>query len=270
MALTAEQQALLDAIAARLSGDPEIEAAWLGGSLGRGAGDAFSDVDVVALVAEGHAGRIGQRYVRDVALIAEPALVTPLFGARVVSVVTTDWRRFDLTLIEPGELARYDAARLTALFNKGDRVPPIAAAAAPYSPSPATVLALVNEFLRVLGLLVVAVGREEWLLALSGMDILRRLTIDLMLEENAVAPADRGGALRRNPLLTSDQRRELEALSPVAATRASVIAANAELAAVFLPRARRVAERVGMAWPTVFEAATRRHLQQRLGMVIEG
>jgi len=111
------------------------------------------------------------------------------------------------------------------------------------------VLRLVNEFLRVLGLLVGCIGREEYLLGLAGADILRRLTIDLMLEENGVSPIERGGALRRNPLLTPDQRRELATLAPVAANGAGIIAANAELAAIFLPRARRLADKVGTEWP---------------------
>jgi len=45
-----------------------------------------------------------------------------------------------------------------------------------------------------------------------------------------------------------------------------LIAANLALAAIFLPRARRLAAQTGMTWPTAFEAATRRHLKERLGV----
>ena len=117
---------------------------------------------------------------------------------------------------------------------------------------------------------MVGAGREEYVLMLSGIDILRRLTIDLMLEENGVSPADRGGALHRQPLLTADQRRELAGLAPVAADRAGALGANAALAKIFLPRARRLAARIGMAWPEAFEAATRRHLQHHLGVWLGG
>jgi len=268
VALTAEQQDLADAIVRVLVDDPEIEAAWLGGSLGRGAGDAFSDVDVIALVADARAAQAGLRYSRDVASIAEPALVNVLYGGRVINVVTTDWGRFDISFVEPAELARFTATQLTVLFNRGSRSPH-RVAPAPYQTAPSTVLGLVNEFLRILGLVVGCIGREEYLLGLAGADILRRLTIDLMLEENGVGPAERGGALRRNPLLTPDQRSELAALAPVAADRAGIIAANAELAAVFLPRARRLAGKIGMEWPAVFEAATKRHLRDHLGLVID-
>ena len=268
MALTVEQQDLVDAIGRVLAADGEIEAAWLGGSLGRGAGDEFSDVDVVALAAGVPAADVGLRYARDIAAIAEPALVNALYGGRVVSVVATDWRRFDISFIEPAELARFDAARLVCLFNRGARTPP-RGDAAPYKTTPQAMLKLVNEFYRMLGLLVVCLGREEYLLGLAGAELLRGLTIDLMLEENGVGPVERGGALRRNPLLTADQRRELEALAPVAATRAGLLAANAQQAAIFLPRARRLAGQIGMTWPSVLEAATRRHLRERLGLVID-
>ncbi len=268
MPLTAEQQDLLDAIHRVLAGDAEIEAAWLGGSLGRGAGDAFSDVDVVALVGRGPAAEVGLRYVRDAASIAEPVLVNALFGGRVLNVVTREWRRFDISFVEPGELGRFDATHLVPLFNKGGHSPP-RKTVKPYEAKPETVLNLVNEFLRVLGLSVVAMGREEYVLGLRGVDILRQLTVDLMLEENGVGPVERGGALRRNPLLTPDQRHELEALSAVAANRESILAINTELAAIFLPRSRRLAKRIGMAWPSEFEAATRRHLWERLGLSID-
>lgn len=268
MGPTPEQRDLAETIGRVLAGDPGVEAAWLGGSLGRGAGDAWSDVDVVALVPQGEAAAASARVAELIPEIAEPVLVNRLFGGRVLNVVTADWRRFDISLVEPAELARFDAANLEALFNKGELGPP-RGAPQPYAPAPETVLALVNEFLRVLGLLVVAAGREEWMLAQTGTEILRRLTMDLMLEENAVGPVERGGALRRNPHLTAEQRAELEGLSPVAANRESLLAANAELARVFLPRAKRLAERIGMAWPAAFEAATRRHLAERLRLTFD-
>ena len=264
---TPDQQDLVDAIHRVLAADAEIEAAWLGGSLGRGGGDAFSDVDVVALVARGPATGVGLRYACEGASIAETVLANPLFGGRVLNVVTRDWRRFNISFIEPSELGRFDAAHLVPLFNKGDRAPP-QKVTEPYRAKPETVLGLVNEFFRVLGLSVVAMGREEYVLGLQGVDILRRLTVDLMLEENRIGPIERGGALRRNPLLTLDQRHELQSLAPVAANRISILAINAELAAIFLPRARRCAERTGATWPSDFEAATRRHLWERLGLSI--
>ncbi|THD74508.1 MAG: hypothetical protein E7812_19550 [Phenylobacterium sp.] len=263
--LTPEQEEIVRAATGVLEADAQIEAAWLAGSLGRGAGDAFSDVDLLVLVAAGSAGEVGGRYVAKVAEIAEPVLVNPLFGARVLNIVTRDWRRFDLSFIEAAELGRYNSTHLVELFNKGGDAPPAKAVEA-YRASPDAVLTLINEFLRVLGLSVVAIGREEWLLAQWGADILRRLTMDLMLEENEVSPVERGGALRRRPLLTAEQLASLEGLTPVTADMSGVLTSNREVAAIFLPRARALARRVEAVWPAEFEAATRAHLRSRIGL----
>jgi predicted nucleotidyltransferase len=212
--LTQEQRQIVQSGMAVLEADPQISAAWLAGSLGRGAGDAFSDVDLLVLVAQASASDVGRRYCDLAARIAPAILVNALFGARVVNVVTEDWQRFDLTFVEAGELGRYNAAHLVELFNKSGQRPPMQEDL-PYQPSPEAVLGLIREFFRVLGLSVVAVGRQEWLLAMSGADILRRLAIDLMLEENGVGPVQRGGALRRRSLLTAEQAQALEALTPV-------------------------------------------------------
>src|SRR5471030_1305773 len=141
--MTTEQRELVDAITRALAADDDIEGAWLAGSLGAGKGDAFSDVDVLVLAAEGKAGAVSSRVARDIPAIANPALVNPLFGGRVLNVVTADWRRFDLHFVEPGELGRFDAARLVLLFNKGDHAPP-RGSTGPYQSTPETVLKLVN------------------------------------------------------------------------------------------------------------------------------
>src|SRR6185437_12825929 len=187
------------------------------------------DADVEALPILGH----------DVenATAIEPVLVNRLYGGRVLNVVTEDWQRFDISIVQGDELNRYDARDLTLLFNRSGRNPPVHPDISYVTP-PDRLLNLVNEFLRVLGLLPVGAGREEWTLGLTGVDLLRRMTVDLMLEENGISPARRGGALHRNPLLTAEQREALENLAPQSATRESIFEANREFAAIFLPRAR--------------------------------
>ncbi len=197
--------------------------------------------------------------------MAEPVLVGDLFGGRVLNVVTADWARFDISIVERGELAGYNARDLTSLFNKVGVEPP-APPDLPYRTTPAQLSKLVNEFLRVLGLAPVAIGREEFIVALSGMELLRGMTLDLMLEENDLAPWRRGGVLAHNHQLTTDQREELRALPPLAGERQSLIESQAAIVRIFLPRARRLAEAIGMAWPEAFEAATRRRLKSALGL----
>jgi hypothetical protein len=264
---TREQQDLIDGIEKLLRAEPRVEAAWLAGSLGKGQGDAVSDVDTLALAADGMAGEVSKELAANLDGIAKPVLVNALFGGRILNVVTEDWLRFDISIVQGDELDRYDARDLTPLFNRGGRKPPTHPDI-PYVTPPDQLLKLVNEFLRVLGLLPVGAAREEWELGLTGIDLLRRMTFDLMLEENAIAPARRGGALHRNPLLTAEQRAALARLPPQAARRDSIVESNQAFAAIFLPRARRLAAKIGMVWPAEFEDATRRHLKRTMGIEI--
>ena len=50
--MTDDQQALLDHLVAALAADPRVRSVWLSGSFARGAGDAWSDVDVTVVVDE--------------------------------------------------------------------------------------------------------------------------------------------------------------------------------------------------------------------------
>jgi len=262
---TVEQQALIDRISALLRDEPRVGAAWLSGSLGKGQGDAFSDVDFLAAVPDGAAAAVSADLAQRLSSVTTPVLVNNLFGGRVLNVITEDWQRFDISFTEDRELVFHDANGLKQLFNRIDRHPP-AQPERHYRTSPETLRKLVEEFIRVCGLTPVAVGRREYLLMLAGAQLLRQMTVDLMLEENGISPAARGGALHRNPFLSDEQRAALEGAPPLVATQGSAIEAHLYLAAVFLPRARRLANEIGMDWPTAFEGATRRHLKMALGI----
>jgi predicted nucleotidyltransferase len=267
MMVTASQQKLIDEIGKLLHEEARVEAVWLAGSLGRGQGDIFSDVDLLVLVEDGTLAEVSSALVARFSTVVCAVHVNKLFGGRVLNVVTADWQRFDLSFIQREDLARHNGALLRSLFNKSGQTPP-EEPEMPYRPAPEQLLKLVQEFIRVLGLAVVVVGREEYAVALSGIEHLRRMTFDLMMEENRVAPGRRGGALHRNSLLNAEQRAQLESLSPLVAERASVIEGHRAFAEVFLPRARRLAAEIGMVWPSDFEEATRRYLETKLQLRI--
>src|SRR5258708_29465582 len=121
---TAQQRILIEKIERFLRAQPRIVAAWLSGSLGKGEGDAFSDVDILALAAEGAAADASIDLGNNLSDIAKPVLVNRLFGGRVLNVVTEDWHRFDIAIVQGDELNLYDARNLIALFNRSSRNPP--------------------------------------------------------------------------------------------------------------------------------------------------
>jgi predicted nucleotidyltransferase len=263
--MTPDQQQLLESAKQQFATDDRIEALWLAGSLARGRGDAYSDVDFLALCAAGTLDAVSADIVRTIALIAEPLLVLPLFGGRVISIVAQGWQRFDISLIEVHDLPRHDPAWLLALFNRSG-AQPTGHYPDHYAPTPETLLRLTYEFLRILGLAATVAGREDYVVLMSGVEQLR----GLMLEENRIGSWARGGHLSRRPLLTNQQNAALVALPPLTADRRSTMANHVALAALFLPLARRLCDEAGADWPAPFEEATRAMVQEQLGIVIPG
>jgi len=261
---TPAQAALIEAIHRTLEADERIEAAWLSGSFGKGEADELSDVDVLLLVREPWK-EAADAYDADVGAIAEAVLVNPLFGGRVLNVVTAEWERFDLSFVQAQDLGRYDRSALKPLFNRTGLEPPTRERK-PYRPPPEKIAGMIHEFLRVLGLMPVAFGREEYVISAWGVEMQRRGLIDLMLEANRIAPEDRGGALHLRRLITPEQHALLAALPPVSADPDALVAVNLAIARLYLPLARRLAAELGVEWPEAFEQATRRRLRTALGI----
>lgn len=263
--MTDDQQALLDQLTAALAADPRVRSAWLSGSFGKGQSDAWSDIDLTVVVDPADLASC----LRDCAdgSIALPVTVfSHLVHGRVFSGVTPAWGRFDLAFLTPVEFAAQDGATLAPLL--GD---PAA------RPAPRTTDAdadradrlqrLICEFLRVLGLSPVCIGREEWLVGQQGLELLRGMLVELMLEANDV-PRSARGAKRLNGFLRPEQRAALESLPAPGAERGALVAAQGAIARLFLANARPMTQRLGVAWPEAFEAATRAHLRRELGLEI--
>jgi len=265
-AIAPDQQALIDKLAAALSADARIESAWLYGSLARGESDAWSDVDLVAVVAEDALAAVVKGYGADLSAIGEIVHKQTLYG-RIIHAVVADWSRFDITFVTPAELAARDAAAHKPLFARPGAAAPAGEAAPVRAATAAEIEALSREFLRVMGLAPVGFGRRDYVLLLDGGVLLRTMLIDLMLAENGRARSERG-AKRLADMLTPAQIAVLEALPPLIADRDSAFAFNATLAKLFLPRAKALAAKLGATWPAAFEEATRDHLQRALGLFI--
>jgi hypothetical protein len=264
---TDAQRALVERLREVLAADVRIESAWLSGSFGRGAGDAFSDIDVTCVVDEDDRPHCVAEYGGARNPVGETVLLMTLYG-RVVSAVRPDWERYDLLFLTPQEFRAVDRATLRKLEVASLDAPPAASSAKPYEPSAEALTGAVREFLRVLGLASTGIGREEWLSAQEGVGLLRKAVIEMMVEANGIGRADRGGAKRLNPYLRAEQRAAIEATPQPGANRAELIAANEALAALFLPLAKDALAKAGAAWPQALETATREHLSRTLGMKI--
>jgi predicted nucleotidyltransferase len=79
MSIFDEQRALItkmiDEIATRLSEDERVGATWLEGSLGRGEGDALSDIDLVIVSTPGRAEQLAAGIMKELSMAGEVALI---------------------------------------------------------------------------------------------------------------------------------------------------------------------------------------------------
>ena len=206
------REELIQRIIDVLQADDRVRATWLSGSLGRGAGDRYSDVDLVAIVAEENRAGFVAEWDGIVATIASVVLTNRLSfrSSTVFNQVTADWLRFDVSVITPASLDRYTASTVRPLFDKDDLYSRLRQKGEPLAPSGPRIQGLTKEFMRILGLLPVVLGREEYAVSASGSGLIRMLLIQLMTED--VAVEDRGGALHLRGLLPDAQLAAIDEL----------------------------------------------------------
>lgn len=261
-----DQAALIDRIAEILEPLPGLGSAFLGGSHGRDEADAYSDVDVYVVVAEADdIPDLLPRLEQSVDEISPILFKKVLPNARTINCITTDWLRFDLTVVSRIELAFVAGGAAKPLFDRlglaeALSVTPVSAPA----PTADAILDVVNEFIRVLGLSMVVKGRGDLVVAQTGTNLLRDMLIRVMAMENAPQPRRGVLALRRD--LTPDQMAVLLVLPPLDATWPSIFARTKAIAAQFFPRARTLAEELDAPWPETFEQVTRKLLRDRIGL----
>ena len=74
---------------------------------------------------------------------------------------------------------------------------------------------------------------------------------------------------RLRSYLTDEQNALLASLPPLEPTIDSAIDGYLALARIFLPRARRLAERTGHAWPQAYEDASVAYFERSLGVQVQ-
>jgi hypothetical protein len=257
-----EQQALITRITEALNPDPRIRALFLSGSFGTGTNDAYSDVDLLAVLEAEHHQAFAEDWKRILGGIAPVVYWNTLPHALVVNAITEDWTRCDIEIAVPDPFPRKAQNQVRPLIDRDDLYPRLPREAQ-FVPRPERIAYAINDFIRIMGLLVLAMGREEYLTGVTGVQLLRQYIIDLMIIEHKYP--DPGGILHLNRLLDDKQKQDLSTLAVPSPTRPSIIAAHLSAARVFFPRARALAEEYGLEWPSVFEAATRHNLARHLG-----
>ena len=258
----AEQAALI------LHKDERIRLLWLTGSLAKGTADAQSDVDLRVAVRAADFATIDQWW-QDLLNQVAPLVWKHRWPGppdeAILGAITADYLRFDVVVQSTRDTRSrtLEAARL--IFDKDGEAEHFPLTTPPAHDPYAHLSVLVEEFIRLLGMLPIVVERNDVPIGMEGQLALHSMLISLLLLENGI---DRGTSGKRHvaAFLNEEQRAILAQVPSLAPTMESLVQGRVAYGRLFLPRARRLMEALGQVYPEDFEAATKRHLWETLGL----
>ncbi|HEY7349564.1 MAG TPA: hypothetical protein VH599_14710 [Ktedonobacterales bacterium] len=263
-ALTAFAERAADSLRA----DERVRALWLTGSLAAGTADAQSDVDLRAAVPAQDFAAVEAWWPRLLDRIAPTVWRRRWPGPpdeAIIGAISTDYLRFDVVIQSAADtrLRTLEAARL--LFDKDNLAEHIVLTTPTRHDPLAHVSYVVEEYIRLVGMLPIVVERDDVVIGMEGHFALHSLLLSLLLMENGI---DRNVTGKRHvaAFLTDEQRALLAGVPPLEPTMASVIQGRLAYARLFFPRAQRLMEANSLTYPAEFETATRRHLAETLGL----
>jgi hypothetical protein len=241
-----------------------LDGLFLAGSHGWGRADQYSDLDFV-LIAEPDLKPDLARKWRETL----DRLFTVVFcnqwnpGGLLVNAITDDWLRIDVFMETQKEFAARDGNAVRSVIDPLGLHSDLQTYPQTRDADLDRVQFVIQDFIRVLGLLYVCIGRREYYTIIMGVGLLRDNLMALMMEETG--QRDTGGILHLSKVLSSEDMGIINDLPFPGHDRDELIAANIGIARVFMPRAKALAKRLDIEWPTAFEAATLQKLKSEFG-----
>ncbi|HMK11158.1 MAG TPA: nucleotidyltransferase domain-containing protein [Acidimicrobiales bacterium] len=250
---------LFDRAVVVFEADERVRALWLSGSLGRGDADAMSDLDLIVAVDDAALAEFADSWREWLASITPTLIARALpFLPGSLYAVTSERLRLDV-VVEPASRVASSPFRHRALVFDRDGLDTVVPPPDKHSPSPERVAGIIEEFFRDTGMFPVVLEREDWLLGLEGIHLVRGLLYQLFVEMNAPLPPM--GLKQWSAKLTPTQRAELEALPTGGANRESIVAAHDAVVAAFERNARLACGSLDIPWPAALADATHRYLR---------
>jgi hypothetical protein len=253
-ALPASYRLLFDRVLATCENDLRIRALWLSGSLAKGTVDSGSDLDTLIAV-------------RDVDFDDFVALwrdwlssITPTLMARELPFApgsfystTTNCERLDVIAERVSSLAETQHRYRRVVFDRDGLDATVPAPEPIPGPDPAKLLAIVEEFFRILAISPFMLDqRRDYLVVQEGVHTLRRLLYDVLVESNQPLPPM--GIKQWSAKLTHEQHAIMRALPAATADRDSLVPALQAVVEAMRTAGRRAAVSSGCQWPAPVEA----------------
>jgi hypothetical protein len=261
--------ALFDQLASTCAADARVRALWLSGSLARGDADRASDLDVLVAVADDTLDEFANGWHEWLGTITDTVIARPLpFLPGSFFCVTPERLRLDVVVEPVRQLPTTFFRTRVVVFDRDDLDARLPASDPATAPDPDRIAGIVEEFFRDYGMFNVGMEREDWLLGLEAIHLMRTLLYRLFVEANAPLPAS--GVKRWSEKLTAEQRALLESLPTGAATPNDVLIAHETVAVAFVQQARAICVAFDVPWPAALEAATTKYLHAHGLPALEG
>ena len=259
-----DPRAAIELIVGAVREAPSVRALFLSGSYGAGLEDKHSDIDFLAVSTDGATEGFAALWREAVGKTGEIVLWWGHFKSNLITAYTSDWLRVDVEILTPDQMAKRSQSGLKVLFDHDGTFGTLPESLSKSGPNSQMMRRQFESFIRILGLMALGIGRPEYEVGVTGVFHLRTHLLDLLVEETA-AP-NRGGALHLSRLITDEQKQLLAALPAIRPEREALITTSLAYAKAYLPRARRLAKRLGIDWPERLEAAAWANLKKELGV----
>ena len=265
------QTEFVNALQKRCEADDRVLAFWLEGSLGKNAGDAYSDVDAHLLVRDSDLAdfrRDAQAFLEEAAPLV---LFRALFGGEMMNAITSDGLRLDVWTHSDAAPVTKNAAAASPVW---ERTPGLAfwdtaLPSAASLPPNAAELALkhINEFWRCIAILPSVIGRGEKIVAVFGFFVeIGPLTELLILSAGAARDT---GVKHLNRFLPPGAQEEIEtALAMPDLSLQSLANAHFSLVRIMQKRGPEAAARLGAVYPDDLEAAAVRYAEREIAAIL--
>ena len=273
--LPGEYRQIYDRLLEVATADARVVRVWLSGSLGRGAVDAGSDLDVVLAINELDFEEFTADWREWLARVTPTVLARELPG-RPGSwySVTPDCARFDAVVVPArardadrplGRRLVYDRDAEVLDAPASDAAAAGEAEADPGTgPDPQRLAGVVEEFLRQqAGFAPSVVSRGDWLLGVVAIEQVQLMLYQLFVESNQ--PLPKSGVKQWSAKLTATQRHLCAELPVPRAERYEVLNAMFASASAFRAEAVAILAANSVAWPEALDTAVREHQARVLG-----